>query len=112
MLCLSAALSEELRHSKNFTSVINRMELLVEPELSPKDEHEIRGFLKTCKVIPLNNKIEREAIAIRKNANPKRPKLPDAIICATAVKLGAILITNDKDLLALSWHGLQTVSIT
>jgi len=38
-------------------------------------------------------------------------ELPDAIIAATAVLLGAILVTDDAKLLKLEWPGLQTFSI-
>jgi predicted nucleic acid-binding protein len=101
----AAALVETHRF---FISVITRMEALVSPK-SAEEEACIRFFLKRCKVIPLNRKVEREAIKLRRIA---KKKLPDAIIAATAVALDAALVTRDNDLLKLVWPGLQTMDIS
>jgi predicted nucleic acid-binding protein len=107
---VSATVTENLRRSKQFVSVITRMELFAYSNLSADEEAKIRSLLKTCKVIPLNRKIEHEATSLRRGGTPKI-KLPDAIIAATAVVLGARLITGDVGLLGLSWPGLQTMSM-
>ncbi|GHT92751.1 hypothetical protein FACS1894140_5230 [Spirochaetia bacterium] len=109
-LPVSAAVSEKLRRSKQFVSVITRIELFAYSDLSMDEEMKIRRLFKTCKVIPLNQKVEREAISLRRDGKPK-PKTPDAVIAATAVALGASLITGDGGLLELIWPGLQTVSM-
>jgi predicted nucleic acid-binding protein len=101
--------AELVKTHRFFVSVITRMELLVSPK-SADEEAYIRLFLKRCKVIPLNRRIEQEAIAIRRSGSP-RPKLPDAIIAATAVVMNAPLASADDALLKLSWPGLQTVRI-
>jgi predicted nucleic acid-binding protein len=93
-----------------FASVITEMELLSCPNLTAEDEQVIRAFLKDVTVIPLTDSIKDEATAIRRFGKPC-PKLPDAIIAATAVLLGATLVTDDDKLLKLEWPGLQTFSI-
>jgi predicted nucleic acid-binding protein len=93
-----------------FASVITEMELLACPNLRPEDEQAIRSFLKDVTVIPLVDSIKDEATAIRRFGKPC-PKLPDAIIAATAVLLGATLVTDDAKLLKLDWPGLQVFSI-
>jgi predicted nucleic acid-binding protein len=93
-----------------FASVITEMELLSCQNLKAEDEQVIRAFLKDVTVIPLTDSIKNEATAIRRFGKPC-PKLPDAIIAATAVLLGATLVTDDAKLLKLDWDGLQTFSI-
>jgi predicted nucleic acid-binding protein len=100
--------AELVKTHRFFVSVITRMEVMVSPK-SVEEEVYIRLFLKRCKVIPLNRKVEREAVKIRR-AGPPRPKLPDAIVAAAAVVLGAVLVTRDDDLLRLSWPGLQSMN--
>jgi predicted nucleic acid-binding protein len=82
---------------------------LAKPNLPPEEERLIRGFLATMPVIPLTDEIKREAILIRRSGTP-RPKLPDAIVAATAVILGAKLVTADGDLGRLSWPSLSVVA--
>jgi predicted nucleic acid-binding protein len=91
-----------------FVSVVTRMELFAYSKLPADEEAEIRKFLKDCKVIPLNRRVEREAINFKRDTHRK---LPDAIIAATAIVLDATLVTRDGDLLDRSWPGLETFSI-
>jgi predicted nucleic acid-binding protein len=66
--------------------------------------------LKDIIIIPLSDEIKREAIAIRRDGSP-RPKLPDAIIAATAVVLNAKLVTADERLCRLMWSGFDAVPV-
>jgi len=59
----------------------------------------------TCAVIKL---VEQKAIEIRRSTSVK---LPDCIVAATSIILDAILLTDDKHLLNLSWPGLRTLHI-
>jgi predicted nucleic acid-binding protein len=62
---------------------------------------------------PTNNLIvfdTNQAISIRRFGKP-RPKLPDAIVAATAVVLGATLASEDDKLLKLKWDGYSVYSI-
>jgi predicted nucleic acid-binding protein len=46
--------------------------------------------------------IEKVAVEIRRNSKPKL-KLPDCIVAATAIVIGATLLTDDTELKALVW---------
>ena len=90
------------------TSVIVRMELLAKPNLPVNEERSILEFLNDLTVVPLDEAVERKAVEIRRATSTK---LPDSIIAATAILLNAILLTDDDDLLRLSWPGFQAVNI-
>jgi predicted nucleic acid-binding protein len=105
---IPAALADDLRHSKNFVSVITRIELFAYPSLKTDEAAKIRGFLKKCRVIPLNRKVESMTIDVRRDTDPKL-KLPDAIIAATALILNATLLSNDTKLLNTTYRGLTTI---
>jgi predicted nucleic acid-binding protein len=90
------------------TSVIVRMELLSKRNMSNDEEKDILEFLDALTVIPLNETIEKEAIEIRRATSVK---LPDSIVVATSIILNAVLLTDDKHLLDLSWPGLKTQNI-
>ena len=90
------------------TSVIVRMELLAKPNLPVNEERSILEFLNDLTVVPLDEAVERKAVEIRRATSTK---LPDCIIAATAILLNATLLTDDDDLLKLSWPGLQAVNI-
>jgi predicted nucleic acid-binding protein len=106
---IPAVMAERIRRAKSFVSVITRIELFAFSGLEAEEETKIRLFLKKCRVIPLNKKVERATILLRR-ARPKL-RLPDAIIAATAASLNATLITNDDDILRLEVPGLKVVSI-
>jgi predicted nucleic acid-binding protein len=92
-----------------FISVITRMELLAKPDHTAESEQEVWEFLKKTMVVPLFAAIERTATSIRREGSP-RPKLPDAIVAATAVVLNAKLVTADDKLGCLVWPGFEAVS--
>jgi predicted nucleic acid-binding protein len=102
--------SEGSEETQYFVSVITEMEILSYPKSTPEDEADARTFLSGVSIVPLEDTIKREAIAIRRNGNP-RPKLPDAIVAATAVALEATLVTQDTGLLNLSWPGFRVLDI-
>jgi predicted nucleic acid-binding protein len=89
-----------------FVSIVTEMELLAKPDLSTDEEMTIRSFLADTDIIPLTEEVKLKAIAIRRFGKP-RPKLPDAIVAATASLLGATLVTADKDLAKLDWPELR-----
>jgi len=90
------------------TSVIVRMELLSKKQITDFEEQRILGFLDDLTVIPLSEEIEEEAIALRRST---KLKLPDSIVAAASIVLDAILLTDDKALLNLSWPGFRAQSI-
>jgi predicted nucleic acid-binding protein len=91
---------------ERFISVITEMEVLAKPHMPPETEQEARDFLKGFSIIPLSDAVKHEAIRIRREGSP-RPKLPDAIVAATAVVLEAQLITTDDKLRRLLWPGFK-----
>ncbi|MEI6083458.1 MAG: type II toxin-antitoxin system VapC family toxin [Verrucomicrobiota bacterium] len=76
-------------------SVITEMELLSYPELNPAEENNVRRFIASLTICDLTPAIRLRAIALRRS---ERLKLPDAIICATALEQGVELWTNDSRL--------------
>jgi len=87
-------------------SVITRTELLSLRGLPPEEEKRIRQFLRYVNVIDFNEQVEAATIALRRFT---QLKLPDAIIAATAVSLGAPLFSFDRRLASLGWPGLRIV---
>jgi predicted nucleic acid-binding protein len=78
-----------------FVSVITRIELYAFPAITPEGELKIRNFLDSIFIVPLNDEVEAETIKIRRAS---KIKLPDCIVTATALTLGATLLTRDGDL--------------
>ena len=87
--------------------MITRMELLSYPGITTGEEERIRRFLDGVLVIPLSETIETTVIAMRRVV---RLKLPDAIIAATALAIGATLITCDQRLCDMDWPGFHAVT--
>jgi predicted nucleic acid-binding protein len=86
-------------------SVITRMELFCDPDSTPEEERRVREFLGgKIGVVPLFDRIEQEAIAFRRATHRK---LPDAIIAATAVVLGAEGVSTDPHLLKCAYPSLR-----
>jgi predicted nucleic acid-binding protein len=100
-------IKEKLRDAEVYVSVITRIEMLAFPRISPELERHIYLFLKSVKIIPLNKTVERYTILIRRD---KSLKIPDAIIAASALSVGAVIISRDDHLLSLNWPGLQAIN--
>ncbi|MGD0960695.1 MAG: type II toxin-antitoxin system VapC family toxin [Methylomonas sp.] len=92
----------ELSLEKTGISQITRMELLGYPKLTDEEERAIREFLDACQICLLEERIEMEAIRLRRSGNFK---LPDAIVAASALVNHARLLTLDKRII----QGLQRV---
>lgn len=76
-------------------SVITEMELLAWPSLTAQEEDRVRDFLQHLALCELTAATRARAIALRK---AHQLKLPDAVVCATAMELDVELWTNDKTL--------------
>ena len=85
-------------------SVVTRMELLSFPDLTPSETAAIEEFLSSIDVVALTEDVERRAVSIRRET---RAKLPDAIIVATAMEAGCVLLTCDRELARLTLPGLS-----
>ena len=73
-------------------SQISRIEMLGFAALPLDAENHIVELLQAVAILPIDEAVEREAIAIRRRT---RLKLPDAIIAATARAHGLELLTLD-----------------
>lgn len=76
-------------------SQVTRMELLSFPALTAAAQSRIELLLSSMTVILLDERIEAEAITLRRRT---RLKLPDAIIAASAKVHGLKLLTLDERL--------------
>ena len=88
-------LLEALPVAQYAISVITEMELRSYPTLTESQEQWLQRLLNEIQTIGLTDAIKEEAIKLRKE---HLLKLPDAVICATAITEEALLITNDKRL--------------
>jgi predicted nucleic acid-binding protein len=88
------AAAELARYRERNTSVISWMELLAGAR-NKTDEETRRGFLDQFNVLSLTMEVAEEAVALPRG---HRVKLPDAIIWATAIVHGCLLVSrNTKD---------------
>jgi predicted nucleic acid-binding protein len=86
---------QSLPDGKLFISFINELELLSYPNFSKNEEIKIKEFIDDIDVYNLTDEIKSDTIRLRKKYNIK---LPDAIVCATALFQSAALITFDESL--------------
>jgi len=96
-------LSSLILEHECFVSVIVKLELLKYPDITPSEEHAINEFLRFVPIIPLNEAIENETIALSRSV---KFKLPDAIIGATAIVYDAKLVTCDPHFLKCQYKKL------
>jgi predicted nucleic acid-binding protein len=94
--------------SELYLSVITRMELLSAVRNTKEREAAIYGLMSLFTIVPLNEEVEKNAIAIRRGTGLK---LPDAIIAASSIVSGAILISRDLRLANIKWGNLQIQTI-
>jgi hypothetical protein len=87
----------ELR--KAAVSQITRMELLGFPGLVQEEEAAILSLLQNCRILLIDETVERQAIRLRRT---RHCKLPDAIVAATALVHGLTLLTLDQKLARLA----------
>ena len=76
-------------------SVIAEMELLAWPSLTVEEEKRVREFLGQLVVCELTPSIRTRAVQLRRK---QHLRLPDAVVCATAMEFGVELWTNDTAL--------------
>jgi predicted nucleic acid-binding protein len=105
---LGGRLAAQLPAGAYGVSVITEMELLAWPSLTPEEETKVRAFLDTVEVCELTPGIRAEAVRLRR---VERLKLPDAIVCATALEHGAELWTNDAALHRLAALRCRSVEL-
>jgi predicted nucleic acid-binding protein len=89
-------------------SVITEMELLSWPSLTDEDENLIEEFLSEVEILELTAEIRKRAVKIRRD---DKLKLPDAIVCATALEHNVVLWTNDTQLTRVPEIVCQSVEL-
>ena len=104
---LGGRLEKSLPEDWYAASFITEMELLSYPRLSADEEANVRAFLASVEVCGLSQGLKVLAIGLRRRNGLK---LPDAIICATAIERRATLWSNDRKLAnipELRWRGMD-----
>ena len=76
-------------------SIITEIELFSYSKLTTNEHQTITNLLSYFKILNIDEKVKLKTIEIRKEYGIK---LPDSIICATAMVNNATLISNDKQL--------------
>ena len=90
---IAAAKSELDLYGSRAISIVTWMEVMSGGEPALADT--TRAFLNRFSVIPIGEAIAERAVKLRRE---RRMKLPDAIILATSLETGLILVTrNTKD---------------
>jgi predicted nucleic acid-binding protein len=92
---LDGRLAKSLPEDRYAISFITEVELLSYPHLSEDEEANLRAFLAGVEVCELSQDIKVLAIGLRRRHGLK---LPDAIICATALERSATHWSNDQKL--------------
>jgi len=87
-------------------SIITEIELFSYSKLTELERENIKRLLNHFKICNIREEIKEMTIEIRKNYGIK---LPDSIICATALVNGSVLISNDKQLSKI--EGLDVLSL-
>ncbi len=82
-----------------FVSFVNELELLSYSKLSSNEETAIKHFLNLIDIINIDQEIKSVTVTLRQKYSLK---LPDAIICATAMVHRLTLVTNDLKLHKIS----------
>ncbi|MBF0319634.1 MAG: type II toxin-antitoxin system VapC family toxin [Nitrospirae bacterium] len=88
-------------------SVITEIELLSFSALTIDEEKAIRTLIDSIERLPLSDIVRDGTIVLRRRNGLK---LPDAVIAATAIDWGAVLLTNDSRMTNIA--GLKTQTLT
>ena len=85
-------------------SFVTELEVLSYPSITATEEEKLKKLLQDLPILDIPREIKDLAITLRKK---HRLKLPDAIVAASAMHLGATLLTNDKGFSSIT--GLKTL---
>ena len=91
-----------------YISIITEMEMLSYSAIADDEMVRVQEFLSEVTIVGLNENVKNDAIALRKKY---RLKLPDAIVCATALAVNARLLSNDAQLRRVAEINVDTVQI-
>lgn len=105
---LGDRLKKPLKKERYAISIITEIELLSYPKIELDETAKIQDSIGKITVVELRNSIKVETIKLRKKYSLKTP---DAIVAATALRLEAPLLINDKKLLSVSEIETQAVEL-
>lgn len=91
----NGVLQDDLPIADYGISVITEIELRAYSGLTVQEKRWLELFVNDVQVVKLSDAIKEKTIELRQQY---RLKLPDAIVCATAIIENAILLSNDKQL--------------
>jgi predicted nucleic acid-binding protein len=89
-------------------SVVTEIELLSFSGISQEEESLLSDFFREILILPLDEEVKRKTIALKKKY---KLKIPDAIICATAISNDATLLTNDRQLFNIAELRVRSVGL-
>ena len=87
---IPAAQKEIARYPDAAISIVTKIEVLV--GVGPKIEDDVRAYLNSFRIIPLDDAISERAIELRRT---RKLKLADAIIFASAQENDCLFLTRD-----------------
>jgi predicted nucleic acid-binding protein len=105
---LSGRLVNPLPVGEFYLSIISEIEMLSFSAIGQEEESKIREFLAQVTIVGLSEEVKQLTIEIRRKY---RLKLPDAIVCATAIILDSDLLSNDVQLGKVRELRLSSVQI-
>ena len=105
---LSGRLVNPLPIGVFYLSIISEIELLSFSSIVQEEESRIREFLAQVTIVGLSEDVKKSTIEIRRKY---RLKLPDAIVCATAIVVDSNLLSNDVQLGKVTELTLSSVQI-
>lgn len=89
----AAVVADAAQYSPNL-SVISKIELLGWNAPTQEDADKCRAFVEDSEIFPLTDEVVEKTIEIRRL--PKKPKLPDCIIAATAIVNDLTLLSRNE----------------
>jgi predicted nucleic acid-binding protein len=105
---LSGRLANPLPIGEFYLSIISEIEMLSFSAIGQEEESRIREFLTQVTIVGLSEEVKQSTIEIRRKY---RLKLPDAIVCATALVMDSNLLSNDVQLGKVTELTLSSVQI-
>jgi predicted nucleic acid-binding protein len=105
---LGGRLLQPLPIGEFYLSIITEMELLSYHFLTETEQMRIQALLSQVTIVNLDETVKNQAIALRQR---HRLKLPDAIVCATALATNSTLLSNDAQLARVTEITVEAVAI-
>jgi hypothetical protein len=105
---LGGRLLKPLPVGEFYLSVISEIEMLSYPAIAADEMLRVQQFLSQVTVIGIDEDIKNHTIMLRKKY---RLKLPDAIVCASALSTNSLLLSNDTQLSRVTEISINAVQV-